>query len=111
MLKIYVAIGHFKGSKNIKSIAYAQNTRKAFMQDCYGNEFVPYVILTEKMLARVAAANALLDIHELVKKMTTHSYAQNDVVDYLEQNMSRIEEQVKAARKELEDELGGKNDD
>lgn len=47
-MNVYVAIGHFKGSKNLTCVALTQVTKKAFMVDCYGNEFIPYVVLTEK---------------------------------------------------------------
>ena len=30
-----------------------QRTKKAFMRDCYGNDFVPYVVLTEVMAEKV----------------------------------------------------------
>lgn len=51
-MNVYAAIGHFKDSKNITCVALTQTTKKAFMNDCYSNEFVPYVVLTEKCSAR-----------------------------------------------------------
>ena len=68
-MNVYAAIGHFKGNENITCVALTQTTKKAFMNDCYGNEFVPYVVLTEKMLNKIQSCT---DIYEQVKKMTTN---------------------------------------
>lgn len=97
-MKIYVAIGHFKDSKNITSVVLEQNTKKDFMRDCYGNEFVPYVVLTEKMLSKIQACTDELDIYEQVKKMTTNYRVWNDVTDYLGGCFDIIADKVEAAK-------------
>lgn len=97
-MKMYVAIGHFKDSKNITCVAMMQTTKKAFMADCYGNEFVPYVVLTEKMLSKIQAYTDELDIYEQVKKMTTNYHVWNDVTGYLGGCFDIIAARVEAAK-------------
>lgn len=98
-MKVYAAIGHFRDSKNMVCVAMTQNTKKAFMQDCYGNEFVPYVVITESMLDKLLACNNCMDIFEQVKKMTSNYRVWNDVADYIEQCSDIISDKMKAAKK------------
>lgn len=69
--------------------------KKAFMNDCYGNEFVPYVVLTEKMLSKIQSS---ADIYEQVKKMTTNYRVWNDVADYLTECFDIITDKVENAK-------------
>lgn len=94
-MNVYAAIGHFKDSKNITCVALTQATKKAFMNDCYGNEFVPYVVLTEKMLSKIQSS---ADIYEQVKKMTTNYRVWNDVADYLTECLDIITDKVENAK-------------
>lgn len=94
-MNVYVAIGHFKDSKNITCVALTQATKKAFMNDCYGNEFVPYVVLTEKMLSKIQSCT---DIYEQVKKMTTNYRVWNNVADYLTECLNIIADKVENAK-------------
>lgn len=101
MMKAYVAIGHFKDSKNTTSVAMTQVTKKAFMIDCYGNEFVPYVVLTENMIEKLHAAESadkVFGIYEQVKKLTTNYRIWNEVTDYIQRCFDIIEEKVKTVR-------------
>lgn len=98
-MKVYAAIGHFKGSENTTSVAFAQNTKKDFMNDCYGNEFVPYVVITENMMTRLCEADCF-GRYELVKKMTTNYRVWNIVTDYLDQCLDVLEEKMQAAREQ-----------
>lgn len=82
-MKIYAAIGHFKDSKNITSVVFEQNTKKDFMRDCYGNEFVPFVVLAETMLDKIFTLECSMDLYEQVKKMTSNYRVWDDVADYL----------------------------
>lgn len=100
-MRVYVAIGHFKDSKNMTCVAMTQRTKKDFMTDCYGNAFVPYIIITEKMLEKFLACNDCMDIFEQVKKMTTNYRVWNDVADYIEQCSDIISEKM-AVAKEVE---------
>jgi len=85
-MKIYATIGHWKDDKNIRSIVLTQNTKKDFMRDCYGNEFVPYVVMTEAMLDKIFnECEDGMDVYEQVKKMTTNYRVWNIVTDYIKQ--------------------------
>ena len=99
-MKVYAAIGHFKGNENIQSIAMTQRTKKDFMSDCYGNEFVPYVVLTEKMIAKIQTATFEMDVFEQVKKMTTNYRVWGVVTDYLLECMDVLTEKVAAAKEQ-----------
>lgn len=94
-MNVYAAIGHFKGTENITCVALTQTTKKAFMNDCYSNEFVPYVVLTEKMLSKIQSS---ADIYEQVKKMTTNYRVWNDVADYLTECLDIITDKVENAK-------------
>ena len=98
--KIYAAIGHFKDSKNMTSVVFEQNTKKDFMRDCYGNEFVPYVVMTEAMLNKIFACECSMDVYEQVKKMTTNYRVWNDVTDYLTGCGDMIDDKVKAIKEQ-----------
>ena len=94
-MNVYAAIGHFKGNENITCIALMQSSKKEFMNDCYSNEFVPYVVLTEKMLSKIQSS---ADIYEQVKKMTTNYRVWNDVADYLTECLDIITDKVENAK-------------
>lgn len=98
-MKAYAAIGHFKDSKNMTCVAMTQPTKKDFMTDCYGNEFVPYVVITETMLEKLLACDDCMDIFEQVKKMTSNYRVWNDVADYIEQCSDIISDKMEAAKK------------
>ena len=83
--KIYAAIGHFKDSENMTSVVFEQVTKKDFMRDCYGNAFVPYVVITETMLNKISALESSWDVYEQVKKMTSNYRVWNKVTEYLSQ--------------------------
>ena len=91
-MNVYAAIGHFKGNENITCIALMQSSKKEFMTDCYGNEFVPYVVLTEKMLTYS------MDIFNQVAKMTTNYHVWEKVTDYLVQCSDIIADKVENAK-------------
>lgn len=102
-MKAYIAIGHFKDSKNMVSAALLANTKKDFMVDLYGNEFVPYVVLTENMVEKLRAAYAAdncFGVYEQVKKLTTNYRVWNDVTDYIEQCFDIIDERLNAAKEQ-----------
>ena len=97
-MKVYAAIGHFRDSKNMTCVALTQRTKKDFMTDCYGNEFVPYVVITEKMLEKLLAADCM-ELFDQVKKMTSNYRVWNDVTEYIEQCGDIISEKIAAAKK------------
>lgn len=81
-------------------VAMAQRTKKDFMTDCYGNEFVPYVVITEPILAKLLACADCMEIFEQVKKLTSNYRIWNDVTEYIEQCGDIISEKMKTAKKE-----------
>lgn len=97
-MNVYAAIGHFKGNENITCIALMQSSKKEFMTDCYGNEFVPYVVLTEKMLNKIRACTYSMDIFNQVAKMTTNYRVWEKVTDYLVQCSDIIADKVENAK-------------
>ena len=88
-MRVYAAIGHFKGSKNMTSVAMTHNTKKGFITDLHGNEFVPYIVITEKMLKKLFTCDS---VFEQVKKMTSNYRIWNDVCDYIGQCGDILEE-------------------
>lgn len=99
-MKVYGAIGHFKWSENITFIAYADNTKQNFTESCRKNEFVPFVVFTEKSLEKALSADCF-ELYEQVKKMTTNYRVWNDVTDYIEECADTINEKWEAAREEI----------
>ena len=98
-MKAYVAIGHFKDSKNTVSVAMTAATKKDFMVDCYGNEFVPYVVLTESMVQKLHEVDdGSWGIYEQVKKLTTNYRVWNEVTEYIEQCFDILEDKLVAAK-------------
>ena len=93
-MKKYAAIGHWKGTEDMTSIAAAQNTKADFVSDLRANGFVPYVVITEGMMEKLGAAD---DVYDLVKKMTTNYRVWNDVADCLDQCFDILKDKVSAA--------------
>lgn len=83
-MKSYIAIGHFKESKNITCVADIANTKKDFQKDLKGNGFVAYVVITENKLKKLEELEGM-DLFLEVRKMTTNYRIWNDVTDYIEQ--------------------------
>lgn len=103
MRKIYAAIGHFKDTKNISSVAFRQNTKKDFMFDCSRNEFAAYVVLTETMIEKIFSLESSWDVYEQVKKLTTNYRVWNEVTEYITQAGYLVTEKVEALRANPED--------
>ena len=102
-MKTYIAIGHFKDNKNMVSAAMTASTKKDFMINLYGNEFVPYVVLAENMVEKLRAAAASDDcfgVYDQVKKLTTNYRVWNDVADYIEQCFDIIDSKLAAAKEQ-----------
>lgn len=95
-MRKYIAIGHFKDSKNITSVAMKENTMKDFRDDCGGNEFIPMVILTEKKMETIKKTDEF-HLYDEVKKMTSNYRKWNDICDYIEQCFDIMEEKMEKA--------------
>lgn len=101
-MNAYLAIGHFKNNENVTCIAMQQTTKKDFMRDCYGNEFVPWVVITEKTFERLSKCDDELAAWEIVKKLTSNYRVWNDVADYIEQCFDLMTEKCKTLRRRAE---------
>lgn len=51
-MRKYLAIGHFKENKNITCVASKSYTLKEFRKDLCESGFIPYVVITEKMMKK-----------------------------------------------------------
>lgn len=92
-MKKYAAIGHFKGSENMVSVAMKSTTIKSFRENLYGNEFIPFCIISEKKFEVLKNADCM-DLFEEVKKMTTNYRKWNDICEYIEQCSDIMEERL-----------------
>ncbi len=101
-MNAYIAIGHFKDSENITTVALTQRTKKAFMRDCYGNDFVPYVVLTEAMVEKVLSMDSFA-LWDQVRKLTSNFRKWNEVTDYIEQCGDIIEAEIARVKANAED--------
>lgn len=90
-MKRYLAIGHFKENKNMTSIFDDTNSIKSFRKDLAGNGFVPYVIITEKMMNKIVNLDSF-DLFEQVSKMTTNHRKWDEIADYIEQHSNIMKE-------------------
>jgi hypothetical protein len=93
----YLAIGHFKENKNITCVVSKSNTLKEFRKDLCGNEFIPYVVITEKMMKKISELDCM-DLFDQVKKMTSNYRVWNDVADYIEQCCDIMQEKFELAK-------------
>lgn len=89
--------------KSRKRIAIAENAsgveeERKINSLWYGNEFVPYVVLTEKMLNKIQACTYSMDIFDQVAKMTTNYRVWEKVTDYLVQCFDIITDKVENAK-------------
>lgn len=96
-MKKYLVIGHFKGYGDMMCVAAKHVTKKSFRADCYGNGFVPYVIITEKMLEKLKGMSDTWDIFQQVKKMTSNYRKWEEITDYISQCMDIICEKMEYA--------------
>ena len=101
-MNAYIAIGHFKDSENTTTVALMQRTKKAFMRDCYGNDFVPYVVLTETMAEKVLHLDHMA-LWDQVRKLTSNFRKWNEVTDYIEQCGDIIADKIAQVKADYKD--------
>ena len=94
-MKKYIAIGHWRDSKNITCAALIQNTMKGVRKDLIGIDFVVYVVLTEKKLETLKNAN-YFEVYKEVRKLTSNCHVWENVTDYIKQCFDIIEEKMSA---------------
>jgi hypothetical protein len=100
--KKYLAIGHFKGQKNATlSVAWAARSIADFRATLYGNEFVPYCIISMKKLETLGNISDNYTLFEEVQKLTTDYRRWNLITDYIAQCWDIMQERL--AKVELPD--------
>lgn len=97
-MKVYSAVGHFKGCENMKAVAMKCNNKSNFVSNLRGNEFVPYIIITESMLEKLKKMDEW-ELFQQVKKMTTNYRLWNDLADYLAQCLDIVEDYMDKERR------------
>ena len=95
-MKKYLAIGHFDDNDNITSVAMSVTSRKDFINNLYGNCFIPWVIISEKKMKILKNLNDF-ELFEEVKKLTSNYRKWNDICDYIEQCFDIMEDKIKIA--------------
>lgn len=95
-MKKYIAIGHFADSKNMTSVAMSTTSIKNFREDCGGNNFIPWVVISEKKFEILKNADAF-DLFDEVKKLTSNYRRWNDVCEYIGQCSDIMEEKLERA--------------
>ena len=71
------------------------------MQDCYGNAFVPYVVMTEAMIAKIFDGDKdCMEVYEQVKKMTSNYRVWDIVTEYITQAGYLITDKVTQYKEE-----------
>lgn len=93
-MKKYIAIGHWTENENMTSVANTAMTMKNFRDDLGGNNFVPYVVISEKKFEKLLNG---ADVWEEVKKLTSNYRKWNDITEYIAQCLDIMEEKMKNA--------------
>lgn len=95
-MKTYLAIGHFKESENMTSVAMKCSSVKCFRDNLGGNGFIPWAVISEKKLETLKNTDDFTLFDE-VKKLTSNYRKWNDICDYIEQCLDIMEEKMRAA--------------
>lgn len=95
-MKRYIAIGHFGDDKNTTCVACTASSIKNFRQDLGGNDFIPYVVISEKKMEILRNTNEF-DLFDEVKKLTSNYRVWNEVCEYIEQCFDIMEERFARA--------------
>lgn len=94
-MKKFIAIGHFKESENITSVAEEQVSREAFMDDLKGNAFTAWAVIGERKMK--ALKESLSDDNKLleeIKKLTGNYRVWNELLDYVGQCWDIVESKL-----------------
>lgn len=95
-MKKYIAIGHFEESENMTSVAMTTTSRKNFRDNCGGNGFIPWAIISEKKMEVLKNTDSF-DLFDEVKKLTSNYRRWNDICEYIEQCFDIMEEKMARA--------------
>lgn len=85
MMKTYAAVGYFKfnGKERTQSVAMNATTRKNFTDNLRANEFVDYIVISEKKLEELKKIDNSYDMFNEVKKLTSNYRMWDFLTDYL----------------------------
>ncbi len=72
------------------------------MRDCYGNDFVPYVVLTEAMVEKVLSLDSMA-LWDQVRELTSNFRKWNEVTDYIEQCGDIIADKIAQVKADYKD--------
>lgn len=92
-MKKYIAIGHFDDSQNMTSVAMSTTSNKNFREDCGGNGFIPWVVISEKKMEILRNVDSF-ELFNEVKKLTSNYRRWNDICEYIEQCFDIMEEKL-----------------
>lgn len=97
-MKKYMAIGHFKNSENMTSVAMESASRKDFEADLKANEFVAWAVIGErKMDALRKSMDDCFGLWDEVKKLTGNYRRWDDLCEYIEQCFDIMEDKMMRA--------------
>lgn len=96
-MRKYLAIGHFKGSENMVSVAMQTTNEKSFRENLIGNEFIAWAVITEKKMETLKNTDDYFGLWEEVKKLTGNYRKWNDLFDYIGQCFDIMEERMAMA--------------
>ncbi len=93
-MKKYIAIGHWRESMDATiSIATTGTSLKDARHTYAANEFVPYVIISEKKFNEMKDATSI-EVFEQIQKMTSNYRKWNLITDYIDQCFDIMEEKL-----------------
>ena len=95
-MKKYIAIGHYKDTDNLTSVALSKSTKKDFIVDLRGNEFVEFAVLTESMFNKMLNMT-YEELWNQVKKLTTNYRKWNEIYEYFSQCYDIMQERLEVA--------------
>lgn len=95
-MKKYIAIGHFGDSENMTSVAMSDISMKNFRENLSGNDFIPWVVISEKKMEVLRNLDSF-DLFNEVQKLTSNYRRWNDITEYIEQCFDIMEEKLARA--------------
>lgn len=84
-MKKYVAIGHFKGEKNIITVSMYQNSLKDFRRDMIANEFKVMAAMTENHMLQIIEERKTnyTAYMNSTARLTSNPRTQQELYDYI----------------------------
>ena len=97
-LNKYIAIGHWADNNNVTSVSFKQYTLKDFKNDLGGNNFIAWLILTEKAFDKIVNSECDRDVvWDMITKKVTN-YRKWDIInEYIAQCLDIMQDKMKIA--------------